>query len=58
MQLLNVLQYPVGDRGFDFVSSLVWMFYAPGWAGDEGQLSLVCPLCVPCVDEGDWVWDT
>ena len=45
MQLLNVLQYPVGDRGFDFVSSLVWMFYAPGWAGDEGQLSLVCPLC-------------
>ena len=26
-------QYPVSDKAFSFVSSLVWMFYAPGWAG-------------------------
>lgn len=29
-----LLQYPVSDRAFDFVSALVWMFYAPGWAGE------------------------
>jgi hypothetical protein len=29
-----LLQYPVSDKAFDFVSSLVWMFYAPGWGGN------------------------
>jgi hypothetical protein len=36
-----LLQYPVSDRAFDFVSSLVWMFYAPGWAG-EGAAGCCC----------------
>lgn len=31
-----LLQYPVSDRAFDFVQSLVWMFYAPAWAGGWG----------------------
>ncbi len=30
-----LLQYPVSDRAFDFVSALVWMFYAPSWAGEH-----------------------
>lgn len=28
-----LLQYPVSDKAFAFVQSLVWMFYAPSWAG-------------------------
>ena len=28
-----LLQYPISDKAFSFVSSLVWMFYAPSWAG-------------------------
>ncbi|KAL4441818.1 hypothetical protein ABPG77_003734 [Micractinium sp. CCAP 211/92] len=37
-----LLQYPVSDRAFDFVSALVWMFYAPGWAGNaKGLFNLI-----------------
>ena len=42
-----LLQYPVSDRAFDFVSSLVWMFYAPGWAG-ECWGSVCAAWCADC----------
>ena len=28
-----LLQYPVKDQAFNFVTSLVWMFYSESWAG-------------------------
>lgn len=37
-----VLQYPVKPRAFDFVTSLVWMFYAPSLMGNaKGLLGLI-----------------
>jgi len=37
-----MLQYPVKPQAFDFVTSLVWMFYAPGWMGNvKGLFGLV-----------------
>ena len=37
-----LLQYPVSEQAFPFVSSLVWMFYAPGLAGNaRGLLGLL-----------------
>ena len=47
-----LLQYPVSDRAFDFVSSLVWMFYAPGWAGGYQAIHVLWVewiVCLPCL---------
>jgi hypothetical protein len=33
-----ILQYPVKDGAFEFVSGLVSMFYAPSFAGQFGGL--------------------
>lgn len=48
-----LLQYPVSDRAFDFVSALVWMFYAPGWAGEHFSSAhpALCTL-VPMLELG------
>ena len=40
-----LLQYPVGLKAFEFVSSLVWMFYAPSWAGTGRPSLFVAPVC-------------
>ena len=37
-----MLQYPVKPAAFDFVTSLVWMFYSPSLAGNaRGLLGLL-----------------
>eukprot|EP00887_Chlorella_sp_A99_P003616 scaffold7.g3616.t1 len=37
-----LLRYPVSDAAFGFVSSLVWMFYAPGLGGNlKGLLDVI-----------------
>lgn len=37
-----LLQYPVKDAAFEFVTSLVWMFYSETWGGSiKGLLGLV-----------------
>lgn len=33
-----IMQYPVDRRAYPFATSLIRMFYAPGWAGSIGGL--------------------
>ncbi|PRW57735.1 Aldehyde dehydrogenase 22A1 [Chlorella sorokiniana] len=42
-----LLQYPVSDKAFSFVSSLVWMFYAPSWAGNAKGLAGLIACFLP-----------
>ena len=42
-----LLQYPVSEKAFEFVSSLVWMFYAPSLAGKAKGLFGLTRIFLP-----------